>query len=82
MPADVALWPRLTGAEILQLLGRIGPGVDTAYRDELVERFELDVSKRPGPTRPATGRRWPWSRRSPPARRCWCWTSRPAAWIR
>jgi ABC-2 type transport system ATP-binding protein len=46
VPADVALWPRMTGAEVLHLLGRIGPGVDVAYRDELVERFGLDVSKR------------------------------------
>jgi ABC-2 type transport system ATP-binding protein len=46
VPADVALWPRMTGAEVLHLLGRIGPGVDTAYRDELVERFDLDTSKR------------------------------------
>ena len=45
VPADVSLWPRMTGAEILDLLGRIGPGVDAAYRGELVERFELDVSK-------------------------------------
>ena len=27
---------------------RIGPGVDTAYRDELVERFALDLSKPAG----------------------------------
>lgn len=46
VPADVALWPRMTGAEVLHLLGRIGPGIDIAYRDELVERFDLDVSKR------------------------------------
>ncbi|MEO3815714.1 ABC transporter ATP-binding protein [Plantactinospora sp. B24E8] len=45
VPADVALWPGLTGAETLELLGRIGPGVDRAYRDELVERFALDLSK-------------------------------------
>ena len=45
VPADVALWPRLTGAEILHLLARNGPGTDEADRDELVERFELDVSK-------------------------------------
>ena len=44
VPADVSLWPRLTGAETLELLGRIGPGVDTGYRDELVARFELDLS--------------------------------------
>ncbi|SCF14204.1 ABC-2 type transport system ATP-binding protein [Micromonospora coriariae] len=45
VPADVALWPGLTGAEALELLGRIGPGVDRAYRDELVERFAVDLSK-------------------------------------
>ncbi|MEO3926811.1 ABC transporter ATP-binding protein [Micromonosporaceae bacterium B7E4] len=49
VPADVALWPALTGAETLELLGRTGPGVDRAYRDELVDRFALDLSK-PGRT--------------------------------
>ena len=48
VPADVALWPRLTGAETLELLGRTGAGVDVAYRDELVERFALDVSRPAG----------------------------------
>jgi ABC-2 type transport system ATP-binding protein len=45
VPADVALWPQLTGAEILHLQARTGPGTDTAYRAELVERFALDPSK-------------------------------------
>jgi ABC-2 type transport system ATP-binding protein len=45
VPADVALWPQLTGAEILHLQARTGPGIDPAYRDQLVERFDLDVSK-------------------------------------
>jgi len=45
VPADVALWPRLTGAEILELLGYVGPGVDAAYRDELVDRFDLELDK-------------------------------------
>ncbi|WP_230688682.1 ATP-binding cassette domain-containing protein [Micromonospora sp. WMMD558] len=48
VPADVALWPRLTGAEVLELLGAVGPGVDRAYRSELVERFALDLSKPAG----------------------------------
>jgi ABC-2 type transport system ATP-binding protein len=48
VPADVALWPRLTGAETLELLGRTGPGVDAAYRDELVARFDLDLSRPAG----------------------------------
>jgi ABC-2 type transport system ATP-binding protein len=46
VPADVALWPNLTGAEILELLARVGPGTDLAYRAELVERFELDLDRR------------------------------------
>ncbi|BCZ22377.1 ABC transporter ATP-binding protein [Mycobacterium senriense] len=45
VPADVALWPRLTGAEILELLGSLGRGVDAAYRDELVDRFDLELDK-------------------------------------
>jgi ABC-2 type transport system ATP-binding protein len=45
VPADVALWPQLTGAEILHLQARTGPGTDLAYRAELIERFSLDPSK-------------------------------------
>jgi ABC-2 type transport system ATP-binding protein len=43
---ETSLWPRLTGAETLHLLGRVQGHVDTAYRDVLVERFALDPSKR------------------------------------
>ncbi|MFI9406919.1 ATP-binding cassette domain-containing protein [Nocardia sp. NPDC052316] len=45
VPADVALWPSLTGAEMLELLARIGAGTDLAYRAELIERFALEVDK-------------------------------------
>ena len=47
VPADVSLWPGLTGMEILELLARLGPGTDVAYRSSLVERFDL------APDRPA-----------------------------
>lgn len=46
VPGDVALWPQLTGAEVLALLGNLSGDVDTAYRDELVQRFELDLDRR------------------------------------
>jgi ABC-2 type transport system ATP-binding protein len=49
VPADVSLWPALTGSEILELLGNVGPAVDTDYRAELVRRFQLDLD-RPGKT--------------------------------
>ncbi|WP_280345972.1 ABC transporter ATP-binding protein [Nocardia abscessus] len=45
VPADVALWPSLTGAETLELLAWVGPGTDLDYRAELIDRFALDVDK-------------------------------------
>jgi ABC-2 type transport system ATP-binding protein len=45
VPADVALWPQLTGTQILHLQAATGPGTDLAYRDELVQRFDLDPSR-------------------------------------
>jgi ABC-2 type transport system ATP-binding protein len=46
VPADVALWPAMTGQECLDLLAGVGPGTDLAYRDELVARFDLEPDRR------------------------------------
>jgi ABC-2 type transport system ATP-binding protein len=46
VPGEARLWPSLTGEETLHLLARVHGQVDTAYRDDLVERFELDPGKR------------------------------------
>jgi ABC-2 type transport system ATP-binding protein len=43
---ETSLWPSLTGAETLHLLGRVQGRADPAYRDELIERFALDPSKK------------------------------------
>jgi ABC-2 type transport system ATP-binding protein len=43
---EPALWPSLTGAETLEFLARLHGTVDTSYRTELVERFELDTRKK------------------------------------
>ena len=43
---ETSLWPSLTGAETLHLLGRVQGRADPAYRDELIERFVLDPSKK------------------------------------
>jgi ABC-2 type transport system ATP-binding protein len=40
------LWPALTGAETLEFLARLRGGTDSSYRAELVERFNLDTSKK------------------------------------
>jgi ABC-2 type transport system ATP-binding protein len=44
--AEPSLWPGLTAEETLEFLARVRGGVDTAYRDLLVERFELETSKK------------------------------------
>jgi ABC-2 type transport system ATP-binding protein len=46
VPGEPTLWPSLTGQETLHLLGRIHGRVDVAYRDQLIERFEFDPSKK------------------------------------
>ncbi len=54
---EPSLWPALTGQETLEFLarlrphfrsptGRDWPGTDRAYQAELVERFQLDTSRR------------------------------------
>lgn len=43
---DVALWPRLTGAETLEFMASLHGSVDRDYRAALVERFQLDLDKR------------------------------------
>jgi ABC-2 type transport system ATP-binding protein len=40
------LWPAMTGAETFAFLARLHGGTDTAYRDELCDRFKLDTRKK------------------------------------
>ena len=46
VPGEAALWPSLTGAETLHLLGRTRHQFDPAYRDALIERFHLKPNKK------------------------------------
>jgi ABC-2 type transport system ATP-binding protein len=46
VPGDVALWPNLTGGEVIDLLGRLRGDLDDARRADLLERFDLDPTKR------------------------------------
>ena len=46
VPGDVSLWPRLTGGEIIDVFARMRGDLDPARRDELLERFELDPTKK------------------------------------
>jgi ABC-2 type transport system ATP-binding protein len=46
VPGDVTLWPTLTGGEVIDLLGRLRGGLDAKRRQELLERFDLDPTKK------------------------------------
>ncbi len=46
VPGDVTLWPSLTGGEIIDLLGRLRGGLNPAKRAALIERFDLDPTKK------------------------------------
>ncbi|MDD4865934.1 MAG: ABC transporter ATP-binding protein [Mycobacterium sp.] len=46
VPGDVTLWPTLTGGETIDMLARMRGGIDHQRRAELIERFDLDPSKK------------------------------------
>ena len=46
VPGDISLWPKLSGGEIIDVFARLRGDVDPARRDELLERFELDPTKK------------------------------------
>jgi ABC-2 type transport system ATP-binding protein len=46
VPGELNLWPQLSGGEVIDLLGRLQGGIDPRRRDELVDRFDLDVRRK------------------------------------
>ena len=46
VPGDVNLWPTLSGGEVIDLLGRLRGGLVERRRADLIERFELDPTKK------------------------------------
>jgi ABC-2 type transport system ATP-binding protein len=46
VPGDVTLWPTLTGGEIIDLLARLRGGINEERRAHLLERFDLDPTKK------------------------------------
>jgi ABC-2 type transport system ATP-binding protein len=46
VPGDVTLWPNLSGGEVIDLLGRLRGGLDQKRRANLLERFDLDPTKK------------------------------------
>jgi ABC-2 type transport system ATP-binding protein len=46
VPGEPFLWPAMTSAETFEFLARLRGSTDVAYRDILIDRFQLDTSKK------------------------------------
>ncbi|MER7335886.1 MULTISPECIES: ABC transporter ATP-binding protein [unclassified Micromonospora] len=46
VPGDVNLWPNLSGGEAIDLFGELRGGLDRRRRDALLERFDLDPTRK------------------------------------
>ncbi|MGW0035510.1 ABC transporter ATP-binding protein [Gordonia sp. NPDC003376] len=46
VPGDVSLWPSMSGGEAIDLLGSMRGGLNETRRADLIDRFELDPTKR------------------------------------
>ncbi|TMR99127.1 ABC transporter ATP-binding protein [Nonomuraea basaltis] len=46
VPGDVVLWPTLSGGEAIDLLGRLRGGLDRRRKAALLERFDLDPTRK------------------------------------
>ncbi|OUS75609.1 ABC transporter ATP-binding protein [Paenibacillus sp. MY03] len=46
VPGDVNLWPNLTGGEVIDLFVKLRGGSDKSKREELIQRFDLDPTKK------------------------------------
>ena len=46
VPGDVALWPKLTGGEVIDVLSSMTGGLEPDRKKKMVERFDLDPTKK------------------------------------
>ena len=46
VPGDVTLWRNLSGGEVIDLYGKLRGGLDKTRRADLIDRFELDPTKK------------------------------------
>ena len=46
VPGDVTLWRNLSGGEVIDLYGKLRGGLDKTRRADLIDRYELDPTKK------------------------------------
>jgi ABC-2 type transport system ATP-binding protein len=70
LPGEFVLYDKLTGGQTIEYFANLRGGVDKAYQADLIERLEVDPSRRFRSTRRATSRRLASSWRCSTARSC------------
>jgi len=68
VPGDVTLWPNLTGGEAIDILCRLSGPLDPKRKQVMLERFDLDPTKKARQNRSPAPYRQPGSRRPSPGR--------------
>jgi ABC-2 type transport system ATP-binding protein len=46
VPGDVALWPKLTGGEVIDVLSSLTGGLEPERKKRMIEKFDLDPTKK------------------------------------
>lgn len=46
VPGDVSLWPKLTGGEVIDVLGSLAGGLEPERKKRMIEKFDLDPTKK------------------------------------
>ncbi len=46
VPGDVALWPKLTGGEVIDVLSSLTGGLESERKKRMIEKFDLDPTKK------------------------------------
>ena len=46
LPGELSLWETMTTLQVLDHLGHLRGGIDVAYRDQLLERFDVEPDRR------------------------------------
>lgn len=62
VPGEVTLWPNLTGGQCIDILCRLSGDLEPARKAAMIDRFDLDPTKKARTYSKATGRRSHWSR--------------------
>ena len=82
LPGEFVLYDRLTGGQTMEYFANLRGGVDPTYQADLIQRLDIDPSRRFKEYSKGNKQKIGWSSRSSIGPTCSCSTSRPPASIR